>query len=211
MNNDQRFWNRLAANYDQEVSQDDLTGQQVIAETRAILRREDRLLDFACATGNYSVEFAPVVNTVHGIDIASEMIELARTNAARHHLANLEFSQISIHDPALPSGGYDAIIAFNILHLLDDLPESLARIRQLLAPGGRFISLTPCLNPKLGFLNSILKPLRGFGLAPHLNFLQPDEVRAAIEEAGFKILKTETIPGEAPDCFAITEITPDPH
>ena len=52
------------------------------------------------------------------------------------------------------SGTFDGILAFYILHLLEDSQMVIQRINELLKPGGLIISVTPCMGKK-PFLNGI--------------------------------------------------------
>ncbi|WP_163585808.1 class I SAM-dependent methyltransferase, partial [Klebsiella michiganensis] len=63
---------------------------------------------------------------------------------------------------------FDAILGFNYLHLVRDLPGTLRRIHALLAAEGLFISKTPCvgeMNPLIRL--ALLPAMRALRLAPY--------------------------------------------
>ena len=67
--------------------------------------------------------------------------------------------QADAFDASLVAGSFDVVMGFNLLHLVEDCPGYLARMHDLLAPGGLLIIKTPCLaEPSLGlkFVAAIL-------------------------------------------------------
>ena len=73
--------------------------------------------------------------------------------AGRRPGCRLSFLAATAEDPALRAGQYDAVLAFNYLHLVRDLPGTLRLIHALLADGGLFISKTGCL----GDMNPLIR------------------------------------------------------
>jgi SAM-dependent methyltransferase len=90
-------------------------------------------------------------------------------------------------ETALSGGPHDAICAFNLLHLVDDLPAVLRQIHDQLAPGGRLISKTWCF-ADLGWpIRGLFGVLRLVGLFPPATALTADDLRRAINAAGLQI------------------------
>ena len=82
------------------------------------------------------------------------------------------------------------MLAFSILHLLDDLDRGLSEVRAALKPGGLLISKTVCLGGVLIVLRPVVGAMARFGRAPHLRFLTGAHLRARIEAAGFEIVES---------------------
>jgi len=74
---------------------------------------------------------------VYGVDMTDEMLELARTNAARAGAANVEFLKGEIEDLPLPDGAVDVVISNCVINLSVDKPAVLAEMSRVLVPGGR--------------------------------------------------------------------------
>ena len=55
------------------------------------------------------------------------MIAIAQEKLAAAPVAALSFLAATAEDPALRAGQYDAVLAFNYLHLVRDLPGTLRR------------------------------------------------------------------------------------
>ncbi len=87
---------------------------------------------------------------------------------------------------------YDAVLAFNYLHLVRDLSGTLGSIHALLASRGLFISKTPCVGEMSPLIRLALLPaMRAFGKAPHAGTFGLIELSQEITAAGFEILDIE--------------------
>ncbi|WZB64451.1 methyltransferase domain-containing protein [Achromobacter xylosoxidans] len=97
-----------------------------------------------------------------------------------------------VEDPALRAGQYDAVLAFNYLHLVRDLSGTLRRIHALLADGGLFISKTGCLGDMNPLIRLALLPaMRAIGKAPYTGAFSASALERQVAAAGFEILATE--------------------
>ncbi|HYN29135.1 MAG TPA: arsenite methyltransferase [Dermatophilaceae bacterium] len=74
---------------------------------------------------------------VHGVDMTEEMLELARANAAKAGVDNVEFLAGTIEDLPLPDEAVDVVISNCVVNLSTDKPAVLAEMFRVLAPGGR--------------------------------------------------------------------------
>lgn len=72
-----------------------------------------------------------------GIDMTSEMIELARKNATGSGLANVEFRQATIDAMPLPDASADVVISNCVINLAPDKRAVFREIFRVLKPGGR--------------------------------------------------------------------------
>lgn len=130
-----KFWNWLAKNYDDEV------GEETTKLTKKYLRKNAAVLDYGCARGAYTIALAGDVKEIRGIDISSKMIELAREKSN-----DISFKKAAIFDI---DEKYDVVLAFNLLHLLENTERVIQKIDEILIPGGRFISVTTCMNEQV--------------------------------------------------------------
>jgi SAM-dependent methyltransferase len=72
-----------------------------------------------------------------GIDMTPQMIDLARRNAAKSGLANVEFHLAPIDRLPLRDSSVDCVISNCVINLATDKPAVLREIARLLKPGGR--------------------------------------------------------------------------
>lgn len=73
----------------------------------------------------------------YGVDMTTEMLDLARANAAQAGATNVEFLQGTIEDIPLPDAAVDVVISNCVINLSVDKPAVLAEMFRVLAPGGR--------------------------------------------------------------------------
>lgn len=192
MNRSVKFWDRIAKNYNNPV-EPDTEIYRAVEITRNYLKHSDIALDYGCATGTITAEIAKHVHTIHAIDISANMIELATSNASVRQLENIHFAHTTIVDERYQPDSFDVILAFNILHLLDDAQSAVHRINELLKPGGLFISTTACMGEKQAALSIFLSALSKIGLVPYLNMLKISELEDLIVSGNFQMVETETL------------------
>ncbi len=185
------FWDKRSKNYDDNIKNHDSVYEKTIDSTKSLLTDSDVVLDFACASGEMSLDIAPHVQRVHGIDLSAKMIELANQKARDRQVDNISFDQIDAFDQRLMSNSFSGIIAFSIFHLLDDAPKVLARLHDLLATGGLLISQTPCLGERSWFFRSFVSLAQKLGIAPPILSLTVEELESLVSSSDFEIFETK--------------------
>jgi len=100
---------------------------------------EDRVVDFACGTGEPSLTIARLLprGRVLGIDLAEPMLEIARRRARRFGIRNVAFRQGDIARYRHRGAPAEAAISRFGLMFVDDVPNGLQRMRAALRRGGR--------------------------------------------------------------------------
>jgi len=73
-----------------------------------------------------------------GLDMADEMLALARANAAQAGVENAEFVKGYIEAMPLASGSVDVVISNCVINLSGDKPQVMREAARVLRPGGRF-------------------------------------------------------------------------
>lgn len=89
-----------------------------------------------------------------GIDMTPEMLALARTNAKKMGLPNVEFHQATIDKLPLADASADCVISNCVINLASDKPAVFREIARVLKPGGRLaasdIALKRALPDEIG-------------------------------------------------------------
>ena len=73
-----------------------------------------------------------------GLDMTTEMLELARDNAAEAGVDNVEFLEGYLEDIPLPDGSVDVVLSNCVINLAADKGVVLREAARVLRPGGRF-------------------------------------------------------------------------
>ncbi len=185
------MWDKRSKHYDDKIKKHDSIYEKTIESTKSLLNKSDVVLDFGCASGEMSLDLAPHVQKVHGIDLSVKMIELANQKARDRQIDNISFDQIDVFDQILASNSYSAVIAFSIFHLLDDAPKALARLNDLLPKGGLLISQTPCLGERNWLFRSLINLAQKLGIAPPILSLTVSELESLVSSSKFEVSETK--------------------
>jgi len=201
-----RFWDKMAEKYSRDPIKDMDAYTYTLERTRSHLRTEDTVLEIGCGTGSTALLLANSVGTYHGTDISNEMIKIARRKVAESSVANLSFEAhpalegIHVHDEL------DAVMAFNLVHLLHDIPATLNAAHAALRPGGLFITKTPCLrdaNWKIGLMLKLIPLAQKLGKAPFVQSFTVSAYDQMIEAAGFEIIECGNHPVSPPARYVV--------
>lgn len=183
-----KFWDGVAAKYANMAIRNPEQYHLSLERTRSYLRPEDRVLELGCGTGSTALLLAPDVALYTGSDVSPKMMEIANGKLADTDQSNLDFVVADADSDALGTS-YDAVLAFNLLHLVDDLPTTLHHIHDMTRDGGLLINKTPCLGSKKWLFGPIIWVMKLFGKAPDAQFFTPAQLEQAIIDAEFEIVE----------------------
>lgn len=201
------FWDKMAQRYAARPVKDVPAYEKTLARTRSYLSRQDRVLEMGCGTGTTALLLAGAVGHVTATDISANMIAIGREKAVVRGVENVDFAQATPFDAPFAEESFDAVLAFNLLHLIDDVPHALARMGRLVKPGGCLITKTPCLAGQNPIFRPMIGLLRLVGRAPYVNFLSVPQLEDAITAAGFEILEAGDFPRKPPAHFVVARKT----
>jgi SAM-dependent methyltransferase len=192
MNRAQKFWDKQAKRFEGGQKRFGEASRQLISATKEFLDTNDNVLDFGCASGGKTLELAGSAGHIHGLDFSAEMISEAVRNSGLANAGNVSFAHGTIFSDELGKGSFDKIIAFSIIHLLEESEPVVQRINELLKPGGLLISETACfrekMNMKTRFEFSIFRFMRRLGIFPlHLNIFKVSDVEELLQRHDFNI------------------------
>jgi SAM-dependent methyltransferase len=104
----------------------------VIDRARQYLR--GRILDFGAGIGTFAIELRRESPDVVALEPDPDLAAVLRQSRPELQV---------VEDASLLEGPFDAIISFNVIEHIEDDDEALRRMRELLAPQGTAVLLTP--------------------------------------------------------------------
>jgi arsenite methyltransferase len=151
----------------------------------ANLRPGEVVVDLGCGGGLdvflAAAKVGPTGRAI-GIDMTAEMVDLARRNAARQSLTNVEFHLANIDQLPLADASVDCVISNCVINLAPDKPAVLHEIARVLKPAGRLaisdIALKKALPTELA--NDLMAYVGCIAGAVLI-----DEYRRQLRDAGF--------------------------
>jgi ubiquinone/menaquinone biosynthesis C-methylase UbiE len=126
----------------------------------------------------------------YGLDMTDEMLELARENARKAGVTNVEFLKGEMEAMPLPDSTVDVIISNCVVNLSPDKDAVLRESYRVLTPGGRF-AVADILTH--GEMPTDLKRSLELWAGCIAGALSVDEYRAKLSAAGFGDIEIETV------------------
>jgi len=144
---------------------------------------------------------------VYGLDMTDEMLELARENAARAGVSNVEFLKGQIEAIPLPDESVDVIISNCVINLSADKDAVFSEAFRVLKPGGRFAVADIVVRG--GQLPDPVRRMMSLWAGCVAGALSEEEYVTKMEKAGFeeigletlKVYDLEDVPEEMRCCF----------
>ena len=125
--------------------------------------------------------------------------------------ANVSFAQATIFDDSLERESFDVVLAFAVLHLLEEAPEVLLRIDELLKPGGLLLSVTPCLGEKgtlpVRSLMLLVRLAGRLGLMPPVWRPTVGELQESMQVAGLIPIEIDELVRSTSEYFVVAKKT----
>ncbi len=182
------FWDNIAEKYAKKPVADPAAYEEKLARIRAALRAEHRVLEVGCGTGSTALRLAPAVTKITATDFSRAMIDIAERKRAAAGIANVRFVRADAED-IQPGAPFDVVMAFSLLHLVQDVPSVLRSVHDQLKPGGLLLTKTVCLGDANAALRLFVRALGLIGVAPPVATLSKAELSRALVHAGFDLLE----------------------
>ena len=159
----------------------------------AELRPGERVVDVACGTGvitRLAADRVGRAGSVAGIDVATEMIDVAKSTSAAAG-AHIDWHVSDAASLPLPGGAYDVVLCQMGLMFMEHRPAAVAEMHRVLAPGGRVVVNTPgAIQPAFvmmeqAIVEHISPELGGFVRAV-FSMHDPEALATLLRGAGFR-------------------------
>jgi ubiquinone/menaquinone biosynthesis C-methylase UbiE len=166
----------------------------------ADLQPGERVLDVACGTGviaRLAAERVGSAGTVVGVDVAPDMIEVARA-ATVPAGATIDWRQGDAASLPVPDGSFNVVVCQMGLMLFADKAAALSEMRRVLVAGGRLALNTPgTINRPMEILAEGLARHIGPNLAGFVHAVfsmsDPTEHERLLRDAGFADVEASVV------------------
>ena len=196
---DAAFWDKIAPRYAKSPISNPTAYEETLNRTRSYLRDSDHVLELGCGTGSTALKLRGNAQAYTASDISPGMINIAR---AKDGAERIDFRVAGTGPEAYGDLAVDAVLAFNLLHLVPDFETTLEQIHNMLPENGLFISKTPAIGEKWYF-RPLVAAMRLIGKAPYVRLMKVDEIDRQIAAAGFRIVETGLYPPSTPSRFVV--------
>lgn len=196
------FWDKTAPKYAQDPITDLPAYEETLGRMRHHLQPHFKVLEIGCGTGSTALELASGVAEYTGTDLSPKMIEIARSKLSPDLPANLGF-EVGVAGK-IPKGPYDAILALNLFHLVENLEQVVSSIYDALPSGGLLIDKTAMLKDGKWFLSLALPVMRAVGKAPFVRSMTATDFQSILRNAGFETIEEIQQPDIAPRLFTVS-------
>src|SRR5207247_7437242 len=159
----------------------------------AELREGETVLDLGSGGGIdvlLSARRVGPAGKAYGLDMTDEMLELARENARKSGVTNVEFLKGEIEDMPLPDASVDVSISNCGVNLSPDKDAVLREAHRVLRPGGRFAVADIVTRGKMP---AELKRSLELWAGCVAGALSENEYRAKLNAAGFGEIEVEAV------------------
>jgi len=158
-------WNRVAGGWEKWdrffEEQMAFLNHRLVADAR--LRAGMRVLDLGSGTGYPALLGAQTVGSsgsVIGLDLAEQMLAVARRKATALGLANVTYRTGDATTLPFETNSFDAVTSRFCLMFLPEIPKAVAEIARVLRPGGWVAAAvwsSPDKNPSIGLSMEAIK------------------------------------------------------
>ena len=195
------FWDSVAGVYDIFVN---VINRKTHRALRAIvadhIQPGDRVLECACGTGLLTEVIAQRGARLTATDFAPRMLERAKKNCAAFD--NVAFEPADITALKYADDSFDAVVAGNVIHLLDAPLQALHELDRVCKPDGRLIIPTYMNRDKAGKTSGFASAVGKAG-ADFKRQFTVESYRQFFLDAGYSDVTVQLAEGRIPCAVAV--------
>lgn len=192
------YWAEHADRFDRSVAEH----HQRLLDAASINAAE-HVLDIGCGTGQTTRDAAQAASagSALGVDLSSQMLDVARQRAAAEGLTNASFLQADAQVHPFQPAAFDVAISRTGAMFFGDLAAALANIARAIVPGGRAALLTWQGLPDNEWIREISGALSAGRARPApppeapgpFSLADPHRVRSLLTTAGFRDIDLDPV------------------
>ena len=192
------FWDRVAGVYDLFGKiYNGKVNREMCGTVATEVGPDDRVLECACGTGLITAAVAGQCSKLVATDYSEGMLKQTRKKCGSY--PNVEIRTADILNLPFPDEAFDAVIAANVIHLLDDPYKALSELDRVCRPGGKLIIPTYVNKDKAkGFDKTMDKA--GADFKQEFTY---ESYRTFFAGAGYTNIRTKRTDGRVPCAIAV--------
>ena len=195
------FWDSVAGVYDVFVNVVNRRTHVALREIVAgLIQPGDRVLECACGTGLLTEVIARRCDRVTATDFAPKMLARAKKNCAAFD--NITFEPADITSLGYPENSFDAVVAGNVIHLLDEPMKALNELDRVCRQGGRLIIPTYMNRDQAGKTSGFANAVGKAG-ADFKRQFTVESYRQFFQDAGYWDVSVQLAEGRIPCAVAV--------
>lgn len=195
------FWDRISGVYDLFGNvYNGKVNRKLCRLIAKSINKSEVVLECACGTGMISAAIAPVCKSLTATDFSVGMLKQAKKKCRT--FSNITFQKADITSLDYENESFDAVVAANVIHLLDHPYQALAELDRVCKKGGRLIIPTYVNREKAGKTGGVVKAIGKAGADFKQQFTYSN-YRTFFEKSGYRKIETELIQGRVPCAVAI--------
>ena len=196
------FWDKTARVYDIAEAINGKVYREMLALTKSLVKRGDKVLECAGGTGELSLAAAEKAGSVFCTDNSEKMLAVAREKAEKRGFKNIRFGRQNIFNIAADDEEYDVVIAGNVLHLLDNPEAAVRELYRVTMRGGRILLPTFVTRGASPISGALLGIYKAAGFDPSTEYT-PRSYVFMLKCLNLGTVKAKLIRGMAPCCYAV--------
>jgi len=199
---ERKFWNSKAQSYDKVVNKF-FPGiyEAILTNITQDVGKSEKVLEVATGTGILSIKLSDYVSHITAIDIAPEMLNVAKEKSASMQKNNIDFEIGDICNLKFDDKSFDTVVASNVLHLLFKPELALREIRRVLSDTGKIIAPTFCHGANLR--SKVLSRILALLGQKTKNRWSQKTLKEFVENNGFAIIKEVYVNDKIPLVYIV--------
>ena len=194
------YWDNIAFVYDlfEDIYNHkcfDSTGARV-AE---YIDEGSRVLELACGTGSISKKLAPKASRLVAADLSEGMLRQAAKNL--RHFDNVHLCKANIMELRCRDEHFDAVVAGNVIHLLDEPYKAIDEMLRVCRKGGKVIIPT-YINIEADASSPAIKFIKWAGVN-FTHYFDRESYKQFFTDGGYKNIQYDVVEGRMPCAIAV--------
>lgn len=196
------FWDKIAFAYDTAEKLNNAAYVKMLDEIYELIPEGSNVLECAGGTGTISVKIADKAEKIMCTDMSFNMFRYAKRKAEKNNISNISFAESDIMNLDYKSETYDAVIAANVLHLLDEPEKAVKELMRVVKKGGILILPTFLTAHTGAFSDLLIKAYKFLGFNPKSSY-NKDEYINMLKACNAGDFRMKFIKGKIPVGLAV--------